>query len=503
MDGTMELKDDAKDLMVIYEENGKEWATYMKDILTSHLQSDRILLYNMDFEEEDILEHLTFSRYRCKLLVLTNYLLESLNEEKSRVLFQLLHPSCSTVILLCGVHSLEGFYESVPLDKDSHVIFTDQDQDYISVLSSIMDKGCYDTSDYSHESTSSEDTGLENREFVQIPKILMPFPLVLPQRILCENPGEICIILADEIPKNSAIEIEFCTEHRHVTRRYATQRNEKVLSVKAPDFPAGPVTINIWYGNTNKASMEIEYYTATREIKHLLMKVMDPIAFICQAFDVYSIEELDMVLTKSLQRKMFSREFNLYEISQHTNNGSCEEVPTLLHCAAKYGLKEVTLLLMQCQGADLISRITNKYGDDPAAIAEKHGHTHIQKIIQQFSRLKGTEDDIQVENLEEQPQDVYVGMGPCVEGFCEDRPQENLINGSKDVSQGNPVGDIKDKHELQHLHHNGSDEHLEQISKYVGNPVFFLKNEDLPDVVQGEKYITDTDADPLWVNIDK
>ncbi|XP_053559467.1 B-cell scaffold protein with ankyrin repeats-like [Bombina bombina] len=116
---------------------------------------------------------------------------------------------------------------------------------------------------------------------------------------------------------------------------------------------------------------------------------------------------------KSLQNKISSCELNLHEIRQHTDNASLEEIPTLLHCAAKFGLKEVTHLLMQCPGSDHISRITNKYGDDPAAIAEKHGHKHIQEIINQLpNTAKSTGYETFAEEEKHDQDDVYIDMEP-------------------------------------------------------------------------------------------
>ncbi|CAH2301255.1 Hypothetical predicted protein [Pelobates cultripes] len=228
---------------------------------------------------------------------------------------------------------------------------------------------------------------MEDDQYAQI--ISQPGARITPTAPTSDNsnPGEIYLVLRDKIPNNSSIDIEFCTENHFVVTRQATQWNEEILYVKAPDLPAGLVAINLWHENVIKASTHIEYYTATGEIERLLTKVIDPIAFICQAFNVYSLKDLDMVLTKSLHKKMSSCEFSLHEIIQHANTRHSEEIPTLLHCAAKFGLKEVALLLMSCQGADQISRITNKYGDDPATIAEKHGHKEIQNIIQQLTLL--------------------------------------------------------------------------------------------------------------------
>ncbi|XP_053556156.1 B-cell scaffold protein with ankyrin repeats-like [Bombina bombina] len=149
----MALAEDKKDILVIYEGNAEEWATYMKHVLTQILEDEGILLYNIELESDEAMEYLSLSQYKCKLLVLTNYLLEILNRRQCTDILQLLHPSNSVVILLCGVENLDGFCELVPIDRDFHVIFTDQEpQDYMSVVNLVLNEDFQDT----HESSSKE-----------------------------------------------------------------------------------------------------------------------------------------------------------------------------------------------------------------------------------------------------------------------------------------------------------------------------------------------------------
>lgn len=62
-----------------------------------------------------------------------------------------------------------------------------------------------------------------------------------------------------------------------------------------------------------------------------------------------------------------------------------KELPTLLHCAAKFGLKNLAIHLLQCSGATWASKVKNLEGSDPAHIAERHGHKELKKIFEDFS----------------------------------------------------------------------------------------------------------------------
>eukprot|EP00079_Xenopus_tropicalis_P032650 XP_017946421.1 PREDICTED: B-cell scaffold protein with ankyrin repeats [Xenopus tropicalis] len=462
----MALTECQKDLLVIYETSAEDWAIYMKELLEPSLNVNGISLYNLDSESDECLYHCEF---RCKLLLLTNVLLENLKESSTHFC-ELLQPSCNLIILLCGLETLDGFYELVPIDRNSQVLFTDQEpQDYISVVLCVVhedDQDYRDTDIHCLLDSPMEDEDFKSRESKKT-NSTVPSALVLPQRIQCENPKEIVIVLTEEIPTTSKVEIEFCTENQLI-RREATQWNEKVLSLKALEFPAGSVTVNVCCEDVIRASTEIEYYTLTGELELMLRKVVDPIAFICQAFNVYSIEDLDMVLMKSLRNRMSSCEFNLHEINQCTN-ANIEEIPTLLHCAAKFGLKEVTILLMECPGADRILNITNKYGEDPATIADKHGHREIKEIIHKLSQKVNAKASDPQERIELEQEDVYVDMVINAEAqhgeeSIDDIMNENQNNVLEEGLSVQSMQDYKEEEEEESLFHFQEDSFSEELN---------------------------------------
>ncbi|RLW09035.1 hypothetical protein DV515_00002548, partial [Chloebia gouldiae] len=209
--------------------------------------------------------------------------------------------------------------------------------------------------------------------------------LVLPRRISCENPGEIFILLKEEIDEET-LEIEFITDNQQIRMQTASW-NKKVKYVKAPDFPAGPVYVNVCCGGVIETTAQIEYYTALEEIEPILKKVADPIAFACQALKFSSVEKVDNVLTSLLKNKIPTYEFSPFQSEEehcHQANNHLEEFPTLLHCAARFGLKKLAAFLLSCPEATRACKITNKYGDDPESIAKKHGHKELRKFIKEL-----------------------------------------------------------------------------------------------------------------------
>ncbi|VTJ70574.1 Hypothetical predicted protein, partial [Marmota monax] len=62
-----------------------------------------------------------------------------------------------------------------------------------------------------------------------------------------------------------------------------------------------------------------------------------------------------------------------------------KQLPTILHCAAKFGLKNLAIHLLQCSGAIWACKMKNMDGSDPAQIAERCGHKELKKIFEDFS----------------------------------------------------------------------------------------------------------------------
>uniref|UniRef100_A0A8C8VEK7 B-cell scaffold protein with ankyrin repeats n=1 Tax=Pelusios castaneus TaxID=367368 RepID=A0A8C8VEK7_9SAUR len=374
------LTEITKDILVIYEEEAKEWALYLKSLCKHIIKEEGILLYNLEISSIQHLESLSLSCYRCKLLILSNGLLKCLNQKRSYFLDRVLDPPSRVVILLCGVENSDSLYERLTLDQRSQEIFTDQDpEEYLSIVAGIIQQDYLSNSEVNLQlddrgASVKTDKSLETEVVSRTLETTRLSVLVLPTRISCENPGEIFILLRDEITET--VEIEFITDNQRIRTQPAFW-NQKVRCMQALDFPAGPVNVNVYCEGVIKAVTQIEYYTAVEEIEYIFKKVADPIAFACQ------VKKLDSTLTFLLKSKVSANEFSVLPNEEH--HQQAKELPTLLHCAAKFGLKNLATLLLQCPGASQACRLANKCGENPAHIAGKHGHKELQKIIQELS----------------------------------------------------------------------------------------------------------------------
>ena len=91
--------------------------------------------------------------------------------------------------------------------------------------------------------------------------------------------------------------------------------------------------------------------------------------------------EVSSVISMSMVPWAFSDHFILLD---NVSDQRDEELPTLLHFAAKYGLKNLTALLLTCPGALQAYSVANKHGHYPNTIAEKHGFRDLRQFIDEY-----------------------------------------------------------------------------------------------------------------------
>ncbi|XP_037686271.1 B-cell scaffold protein with ankyrin repeats [Choloepus didactylus] len=392
--------ENTRDILVIYEEDAKEWALYLKEVFLHVVEREAILLYRLENSSLRHLELLSLNTYKCKLLILSNSLLKDLTAKKCQFLENILYSTESVVTLLCGVKSSDQLYKLLNISGGKLEISTEQEpEDYISVIKSVIFRGSEDyfevnmPTDLGRECSVEISERREIEELSETSRSSKPLAMVLPSEIPCENPGEIFIILRDEVIGNT-VEIEFTSNNKCIRTRPALW-NKTVWCMKAFDFPAGSVYVNIYCDGILKATTEIKYYTTAKEME-CLSRVTDP----GDGMHQNDIKELDDVLTSIFKHEIpyYEFKFLLTEICPQKEYIHSEELPTLLHCAAKFGLKNLAIHLLRCSGATWASQMKNMKGSDPAHIAERHGHKELKEIfedftIQEISRNNEQEND--------------------------------------------------------------------------------------------------------------
>ncbi|XP_076025411.1 phosphoinositide 3-kinase adapter protein 1 [Genypterus blacodes] len=458
----------AHELLILHTAEAQEWATYLQSILKSSrkFRKRSILLYSVG--PADQLHGYDFNCFqscKCIVLLLTGAFLEILcDPELQGSLQRLLHPPHRVVALLCGISeddALVGNFEDWPSWRK--LCAEDEPALYIStIMKSIND------SEHRHKSEvrpveaegESEAAVVEELHVLQISPNENPkadeqqegnseadeqtvtteeenvseenlateetsSPACLtcltaqPSRILCGSQETIFFIFAQKLDDQSVPEVEFASENAAPKKVSGTLENEYTLTVTAPDMPAGRVSLTLHTEHESYVSlMPVTYYTHMGEVSWHLERAADPVEFLCQAFKLTSNtrESLDNMLTDSFKSRIPAEGLQVFGNKQIEEDNMAayerdEELPTLLHFAAKYGLKKLTTILLQCPGAVQAYSVMNKHGDYPNTLAQKSGFSDLKLFMDRFLAMADTVTPHLKDGIETEPcRDVYEDM---------------------------------------------------------------------------------------------
>nr|XP_005481353.1 phosphoinositide 3-kinase adapter protein 1 isoform X1 [Zonotrichia albicollis] len=388
------------DVLIVYASDAAEWCQYLQNLFlfTWRVGKQRILSYQLQDSSAISQQELhLFSRSRSIILLLSAELVHSFYiPHIQQSLQEALWPPCKVVKLFCGVTDCDDFLTFFK-DWDQWQELTNDDEPdaYLAAVERAIseDSGCDSVTDTetedeknpadSHRLAMSEEHGSS--------RSTGDCPVVQPSRIQCGVQTTVYIIMKCKLDGEMKTEVEFSPENASSVRVLAEMENEYTISVKAPNLTSGTVTLQIYSGDLMVGETSVTYHTDMEEISNLLANAANPVQFMCQAFKIvpYSIEALDKLLTESLKKNIPASGLHLFGINQleeedMTANQRDEELPTLLHFSARYGLKNLTALLLTCPGALQAYSVANKYGHYPNTIAEKHGFKDLRQFIDEY-----------------------------------------------------------------------------------------------------------------------
>lgn len=387
------------DILLFYSPDAEEWCQYLQDLFLSSRQvrSQKTLTYRLgprtSFSAEDLS---FFLSTRCIVVLLSAELVQHFCQPALLPLLQrAFHPPHRMVRLLCGVQDSEEFLDFFPdWAHWQELTCDDEPETYVAAVKKAIseDSGCDSVTD-----TETEDEKvlpyLKKQSLPLLPSKTSPENLMVvqPERIRCGAETTVYVILRCKLDERVTTEAEFSPEDAPSIRVEAKLENEYTISMKAPNLSSGNVSLKIYSGDLVVCETTISYYTDMEEIGSLLSSAANPVEFMCQAFKIvpYNTETLDKLLTESLKNNIPASGLHLFGINQleeedMMTNQRDEELPTLLHFAAKYGLKNLTALLLTCPGALQAYSVANKHGHYPNTIAEKHGFRDLRQFIDEY-----------------------------------------------------------------------------------------------------------------------
>ncbi|XP_076830439.1 phosphoinositide 3-kinase adapter protein 1 isoform X3 [Brachyhypopomus gauderio] len=449
------------DVLIVHTDETHDWATYLQVILeaSDHFPQGSIKLYLADGEKSiQDYDCSVFSTSKCILLLLSLAFLDIQREPDVWDTYeQVLYPPCKVIAFLCGVSEDDDLVDCFEYWTSWRKLDSEDDPSvYVSTVLEViagenvthpedqwgteeempplndLDLDALDPPeelvlpDQSHIPDEHPDVQDSTHETIGIvSQALSPEPssadvlclTVQPQRILCGTMVDIYVIMLNKLDSQASMEVEFHCEHS--TKRVpGTLVNEYIVRAQSPDMPSGAVSLHVYSNGSNICSRTVIYYTEMEEINCYLKKVMDPLQFMCQAFNITSntSEALDDLLTNSLKKHIPEHGLQVFGIDQleqentFTNRPNVE-LPTLLHFSAKFGLKKLTSTLLRCPGAMQAYSVMNKDGDYPNTLAEKSGFSDLRRFMDDYVETV----DLEKSHIEESPatpedEDIYEPM---------------------------------------------------------------------------------------------
>nr|XP_046237555.1 B-cell scaffold protein with ankyrin repeats-like [Scatophagus argus] len=448
----------AEELLIIYETEAEQWATYLHSVFTGPISESGICCYDIATASSRRDDFLRLAQYACKLLILSKGMLEGLCQMRRFFLARVLSPSAHVVVLLCGVESLTPLLELVPLSEDECLqISSEQDaHEYLSTVTDIVRKASAANMNPLARKPSGSELKVEQMQPAGAHSVRSSI-MVVPSRVPCGSSMEVFILLKNEAAGSNA-EVEF-TGGNQTVRVKPVRWNERILCVDVPDFPAGNVSVNVYNNGVPLSKAQLQYYSKMEEITCLLARAADPVDFMCQALQESSVDKLDQKLSSMLLEGMPTTGFQGLQCGNTSERELHHaDVPSLLHFAAQYGFKSVSSLLLQCPGAEQAMHTANRHGQTPTEIAKSHGHKELHVLLKEtlnmFSSgkdngdtsvyemmctagtpsttdaLKEQDGDDGEEEEEEEEEEIYAPLGVNDE-------YDTILNSTKAVSIAN------------------------------------------------------------------
>ncbi|XP_061182368.1 B-cell scaffold protein with ankyrin repeats-like [Saccostrea echinata] len=165
--------------------------------------------------------------------------------------------------------------------------------------------------------------------------------------------------------------------------------NETAYKFNPEGMPEGEILVEVLVDDSSLGKTSFAIRPKMQLLSDLLDDVINPIDFICKTMKTENAEALDLILSEKFSNfKTYRIPLSgLENVTQEENskifaNASESELPTILHFAAKYGLRRFCETLMRYPGYKAARLIKNKDDRTPSEIALLAGHSALSEQIQ-------------------------------------------------------------------------------------------------------------------------
>ncbi|XP_013778643.1 phosphoinositide 3-kinase adapter protein 1-like isoform X3 [Limulus polyphemus] len=367
------------DLTILFCEDAKEWDRYLTQTFLScsgpqSISINHERLETLVFPLPSVCAQ-SFTSAKAVLIIMSPASLEFIDGHAEVFeLGKLLRPN-QTVAMLCGIDEgdISPFHKAALVSYDAwpRLIARDQDRECV-------------------ENVIETTFGVLNR--AQESRAFQKAQFKVSPRKIKEGNGKVFVILDRAIRDDQKVQI--ILEGNGVKEMPVKRRNPYTLQFVVPDGcmqVCKLLNVHVKCDDFFLGVRALKCESKMGELFTLLQSVNSPYEMLRQTMGVASCSEVDNLLVKNFQRNLPSNGFKLLDLDINLNQKSEEELPTLLHFAARYGLRELTSQLLQCSGAAQACKLQNVNGFSPAQLANQEGHNDIAGMLEDYQKL--TESD--------------------------------------------------------------------------------------------------------------
>ncbi|KAL5018815.1 hypothetical protein ScPMuIL_004537 [Solemya velum] len=223
-------------------------------------------------------------------------------------------------------------------------------------------------------------TTINIMELVDKPPLLKQFSII-PKKIYSSQ-DDICIIFKREVQGNIAV---WVNEDKAQIR--TKQVNPFTFTFRLKGLSPGNKHVDVFENNHSVGRTSLTFLSKLASIESLLYDVNNPQELLCQVLRVDDPADLDLelcdILTNGKQNVESLHQLGNVSPSATVAN-SRNELPTLLHFGAKFGLRGFCNKLLKHPGAQLALSIKNKHKLSPSQLARQEGFPDLGEELEPF-----------------------------------------------------------------------------------------------------------------------
>ncbi|XP_022242665.1 phosphoinositide 3-kinase adapter protein 1-like isoform X2 [Limulus polyphemus] len=366
---------DPPDVTIVFCNDVEEWGDYLSDCL-HHVLDPFLKVYQMRIEclffplSESCV--LNLSKAQVVLIIMSQTFLDFLEDmPKASQLTSLLKPS-QTVAVLCGLkdHDINFHHKKslVTFDLWTRLKVPKPEEIYvrniIKTVSLILKQG------------TDQSERMQELRFELWPNVIH------------EKSREVSVVLNSPVQEDHYIRVILKNNDKQQEVK-ANRRNPFTFHFHVPAMfvsTSSMISVRIWCNDSYFGEETLHYHSPMTQLHELLHDVVSPYELLRQSLNTTTNLEVDQQLTQIFKNNLPSSGFSLLTPTSGPFLRSEDELPTLLHFSARYGMEELTSALLNSPGSARACCLANRHGHLPVHIAQREEHNKIAEMLDSFQK---------------------------------------------------------------------------------------------------------------------